>query len=193
MGAAADGTRLYVSGRGGTVLVHTAETGEALFEIAGSHPIGTLTLSRRGQILVGNALLTSVDVASKGELWRSPVEPLPSPDVSVPTDPPVARFGQPAVGSGAVFAVRAGALEVFREDNGGRSWGWAPATRDLDSNVVVTASHVFVASARETYAIDLSTRMLAFMHPHGGALALGREGDLIIVNGARVDSVSLAP
>jgi hypothetical protein len=88
-------------------------------------------------------------------------------------------YSQPSLTNGVIYAVNNGALSVRREDTGAALWSWAPPGDTLAGPVIVTDSHVFVAGAATTYAVDLGTRTAAWSYPQAGALALS-EGTLYI-------------
>lgn len=150
-------------------------------------------LGRRRNVLVGGGTsLMNLDL-SAGKIGWATLDVLPS---SFGNPPPagkpfyLANFEQPAVGNGCIYVLRDGRLEVYHEKTGRRLW-IAATSIYLSSNLVVSASHIFVGNATDTYAIDLRTRSVVFTHPLGGALALSSDGALVISGAQRVDVLDL--
>ena len=100
--------------------------------------------------------------------------------------------GQPAVAHGVLYAVsRSGTmLKALNPANGKLLWSWALNTGTLNSNLVVTDTHLFVGTSSTTYAIDLQQRQSVWQTPVGGSLALGANR-LFIVGTDTVTAIAL--
>ncbi len=173
---AVDGERVLVAGSGPLVALDPL-TGTQLFAIDKNGAEQTPVLGSRGNVLLAGASLASFDLATRKAVWEI---------AAVGTD-----FQLPAVGNGVVLSVQGGGLVAVREATGERLWRWWPEADALSSNLVVTASHVFVGSATTTYAIDLRTGREVWRYAQGGALALGMGGALIITSGATVTAIEV--
>ncbi len=161
----------------GDILALDHTTGAELFRIDTNVSTQTPVLGGRADVLTGGASLRRFDLATRQAVWELPAAG--------------ASFGMPAVGAGVVFSIQGGGLVAVREASGEQLWQWRPDAEVLRSNIVVTASYVFVGSATTTYAIEPRTRQPAWSHPQGGALALGNDGALIIAGGTAVTAIEV--
>ncbi len=175
---AVDGERVLAV-RNGDLQALERTTGADLFAIAADTTAQTPVLGSRGNVILGGANLKSCDLAAREAVWEVPAVG--------------AVFQTPAVGNGAVYCLQGGALVAVSEANGARLWQWRPQTgaKELSSNIVVTASHVFVADTTTTYAIDVLTHQLAWSYAQGGTLAVGSDGMLVIAGGAILTAIDL--
>ncbi len=80
--------------------------------------------------------------------------------------------GQPSVAHDLIYAIDAGRLRVLDEVTHGELWSWAPDQGDLRGPLVVTDTHVFVASGDKVYAVDMATRQPVWSFPVSGHLAI---------------------
>lgn len=78
-----------------------------------------------------------------------------------------------ALHGGVLYVANNGNLEARDESSGTLQWTWTPpAGVALNSNVIVTDSHLFVGSRSITYAVDLATHKAVWSTNVGGQLAL---------------------
>ena len=76
-------------------------------------------------------------------------------------------------------------IESHAEADGSLEWSWAPpreAGTHFRSEVLLTNNLLFVSTDTTTYAVDLTTRQIAWSFPMSGHLALSRNGVLYIQN-----------
>lgn len=145
--------------------------GSVLFEIESPQPISAQTpiIGSKGNVLTRGAGITSYDIANRKVAWQ--------------TQSNLTPYSSIAVGNGRVYALSGNTITVFDEINGKSLWSWTRTNTILTSNIVVTASHLFVADGSNVYAVDLSSHMLVWSHPKGGQnLSIGKEGALFVVN-----------
>jgi len=102
---------------------------------------------------------------------------------------PIDYINQPALRTHRLYAPRANStivdiLDVYSGDVLG-TMNVGAGKPSLTSNVIVTESHVFVASDTETYVLDLNTAgyPVVWTAPHGGELAITPD-NLLIVSGS---------
>ena len=93
--------------------------------------------------------------------------------------------GRPALANGIVYAgTTLGKLAAIDQVTGNKLWAWKnPSGKPLQSNIIVTNSHVFVGTEDETYCVDLKTHQNVWSYPAGGDLTLA-ESALYIANGS---------
>lgn len=93
--------------------------------------------------------------------------------------------GRPALANGVVYAgTTLGKLAAIDQMTGNKLWAWKnPSGKPLQSNIIVTNSHVFVGTEDETYCVDLKTHQNVWSYPAGGDLTLA-ESALYIANGS---------
>ena len=82
--------------------------------------------------------------------------------------------GQPAIANGVVYVINGGVLNARDQVSGALLWSVASPV-GLQGPFIVTNSHVFVASASATYAIDLQTHQSVWSYAKSGLLTLGNE------------------
>ena len=148
--------------------------GSLLFEIQSPKPVSPQTpvIGSKGNVIVKGNSITSYDIANRKVAWETPA--LNN-----------GEYTSIAVGNGNVYALSGNTVSVFDEINGSILWTWSLSNiyNGFTSNIVVTASHLFLSDSSTTYAIDLSTRSLIWSYPKGGqSLSIGREGALFVVN-----------
>ncbi len=144
-------------------------TGAEKFVIDASLAAQTPVLGSRGNVLAAGATLVSFDIATRARAWEVTAAG--------------GFFQNPAVGNGVVFCLQSGGLVAFHEASGERLWQWRSPQGELSSNLVVTASHVFVGTSTATYAVDVTTHEQAWSYAQEGALALSKDGVLLIAGG----------
>jgi outer membrane protein assembly factor BamB len=172
---AVDDNYLYVPAASGGIAALNPATGAVEFSVAGSEISTSPVLGSRNNVIAGGIDLTSFDIERRAVNWVVPGSITPGGGYPL--------NGQPAVALGQVFVIRGGRLYVYEEATGDLLWNWAPASSALTSDVILTASHAFAASATATYAIDLQTRTRVWSYALGGKLALSNEGALFIASG----------
>lgn len=154
------------------------ETGAVTSEIETlGLPSQTPVLASDGSVLVEGFVIYSLDPADERIKWRT-----------IPGD---TRYTNIAVGNGQVYALNNGQLYVFNETNGRLLWTWSVSGDSLRYNIVVTASHVFVADSDTTYALDVKTREEVWSFNLAGHLSIGREGALFIVRNNSVTAIDI--
>lgn len=71
-------------------------------------------------------------------------------------------------------------VEARQETNGSLVWTWKPPEGSPVNTVVATKNLLFVSTAANTYAVDLTSRRQMWSYPAGGQLALSNQGILFI-------------
>ncbi len=150
--------------------------------------VGAPMLDSEGRIYVftdnrqrGDALpIAAFSLFSEKPLWRTGYS----------------YVGDPAVRADRLYAVRSSSTIVDLVDT---STGLVAASIDvggsgnLNNNVIVSDTHLFVSSATTTFAVDLtkSNFPVAWKTPFGGALAITPDGYLIISTATGLHAVKL--
>jgi outer membrane protein assembly factor BamB len=122
---------------------------------------------------------------------RGPQQPLPLAAFSLSSPTALWRtagdyVGHPALRDDTLFAIRANSavIDMISTADGSvtGSIDLGSSAAPLTSNVIVTGSHLFVASDSATYAIDLkqTTHPVVWSVPKGGALAITPDNILVI-------------
>ena len=156
------------------------ENGTVLFEIPSKRSVNAQTpiIGNKGNVITKGNTLASYDIANRKVAWETP-------------NLNYTQYNSVAVGNGNVYAVSGNTINVFDEANGNLLWTWAP-NKSFTSNIVVTASHLFVSDFSNTYALDLSSRNLVWSYAKGGQyLSIGREGALFVVNNNEVFAIEI--
>jgi outer membrane protein assembly factor BamB len=83
--------------------------------------------------------------------------------------------GQPTVAAGVVYAVNASGIVAVDQETGNQLWAWNSAGAQLRSNLVVTDTHLFVASTDDLFAVELLSHDDVWTYPVGGHLSLSDE------------------
>lgn len=103
----------------------------------------------------------------------------------------------PAYHAGRLYAPRANSavVDVLDAENGSliRSIPMSSGSESLQSNVVLTERHMFVATANTTYAIDLSQSgdPVVWSAPFGGELAITPDNVLVVIGRESIRSFAL--
>lgn len=156
------------------------ENGSILFEIESPQPISAQTpiIGSNGNVLVRGAGITNYNIANRKVAWQTPNN--------------ATAYSSIAVGNGQVYALSGNTISVFDEITGNSLWNWTRTNTTLTSNIVVTASHIFVADSSTTYAIDLSSHIVVWSYGKGGQnLSIGNEGALFVVNDSAVFALEI--
>jgi len=91
------------------------------------------------------------------------------------------RFdGQVTLANGVVYVQNAGSVVARRESDGSLVWAWAPPDGTVQGTMIATQNLLFVSTGATTYALDLAARLQGWSYPAGGALALSKDGLLLI-------------
>ncbi|KAF7781464.1 hypothetical protein PRUB_b0692 [Pseudoalteromonas rubra] len=160
------------------IAVLNHDNGEMLFSIDANFDAQTPVLGTHNNVITYGAQLVSYDIETQAVRWA--------------TSASGGNYQMPAVGAGLVVTVQDNVLRAFNELNGAQVWQWAPSQR-LQSNIILTASHVFVASYSTTFAINLRTQEVDWEYSQGGQLSLGKEGELLISNGSDLTLIAVQP
>ena len=123
-------------------------------------------LSNNALIATNNQLTYHYDIASKAVTW------------SIPSD-----NQQASVGFGKVFVLESGVLKAVNERSGELLWSFE-VSESITSNIVVTRNKVIVASAQNTYVLNIATQNVMTLNV-GGKLSLS-EGILYVTQGATI-------
>ena len=105
--------------------------------------------------------------------------------------------GHPALRAGRPYAIRAGTaiVDMIDMENGSvvGSINLGDDKGQLTSNIVLTGSHLFVASDTATYAVDLraTTPAVVWSRPRGGSLAITPDNLLVVTNATGVSAYRL--
>jgi outer membrane protein assembly factor BamB len=154
--------------------------GSVIFEIESPQPINVQTpiIGSKGNVLTRGAGITSYDIATRKVAWQTPNRSSP--------------YSSIAVGNGQVYALSGNTITVFDETNGRSLWSWTRPNTNLTSNIVVTASHLFVADNSNTYAVDLSSQIMVWSYAKGGQkLSIGKEGALFVTSYSDVFAIEI--
>lgn len=173
-------------------------TGETLFHIDNPDPDADQSA---GYSTYGSPVITSDDtvlsVSGRPNYGYNHLARFHLPSRSVSWKVSGAFPGNPVTAKGVIYIAQSSPfrVEARRESDGVVLWTWAepnalPA-RILDfqpaGNMVVTDTHVFVSSAKATYAIDLAQHTTAWTYPRAGELAISSSGVLYIVPAQQSD------
>jgi hypothetical protein len=96
----------------------------------------------------------------------------------------------PATDGALVYAIAGGTLRVLDADTGALQWSFSSPT-PLTYAPVVAAGRVYVSSAFDVYAVDLTSQKQVWTAPVGGALSVG-EGMLLVSGGRAVTAFALS-
>jgi outer membrane protein assembly factor BamB len=141
----------------------------------------TPVIGTKGNVLTLGTSVVSYDIANRKVAWQSEI-----------SRDGYQSYSYVAVGNSQVYAITVGDLFVFDEANGRTLWSKTITNSFVTSNIVLTASHLFVADSAKTYAIDLASHQVVWTYPKGGQyLSIGNEGALFIANGNEVIAVEI--
>ncbi|MDT8999992.1 PQQ-binding-like beta-propeller repeat protein [Paucibacter sp. APW11] len=184
-GLAVDAQRVYVfDARGGQLTGLDRVTGQLAFQIKNEPSSGQLRYSPvldEGSAHIfmgGDDAVSAMDLTQRSVLWT------------------VSGYsGQPAYGNQTVYVKLMGepaSLGALDAKTGERLWSWV-LPEVIVSNIVVTKTHVFVASAKNTYGLNIGRKTMDLVYPAGGAqLLLTNTGKLIIAGKhGRVSAIAL--
>lgn len=119
-----------------------------------------------GFAYVGYGSLYAFDIANQQLAWTTPL----------------AVQSQISTDNRSLYAIVAGAIDVLDPADGGVQWSWTPAAgATLNSNILITASHVLVGDSNATYVINLQTHALDYTFAAAGALSYG--ADTLVISG----------
>lgn len=91
-----------------------------------------------------------------------------------------------------LVVVKEGIVSVFDDTTGALLWSWEASNgQPLTTNPVVSSQFIFVATTNMTYAIDRSSRDVAWSVPIGGKLALDGAGTLYVLSEQTLTAFSL--
>ena len=88
--------------------------------------------------------------------------------------------GNVTVADGVLYVFNSGKVEARAESDGALLWTWGPPEGQPQGTTLVTDNLLFVSTASNTYAVDLTTGMHVWTYPAGGYLAMGKDGILFI-------------
>lgn len=161
--------------------IHVLErsTGTPAFSISTpSTTYSNLVLGSRNNILAFSSGLVSYDIAGRRVNWAIPAYHYNNSPM------PVAANGQ-------VLYLNDSMLTSVNEVDGSLNWSWRPDNQYLNSNIIATLSHIFVANDTTTYALSASTGELLWSYNAGGQLALGADGALYIQSSQQLVAINL--
>ncbi|MBQ0937763.1 outer membrane protein assembly factor BamB family protein [Ideonella paludis] len=102
--------------------------------------------------------------------------------------------GQPALAGGVVFSPANVGVIGRTQVKGKRVWNWwVPSTESVASNLVVTNTHLFVATNAATYAVDLQTQKTVWSERVSGRLAVADGYLYISQSTGKLTAVKLTP
>lgn len=158
--------------------------GSTLFDI--DSPVAangtTPVIGTKGNVITLGARVVSYDIASRKVAWQSEAA-----DASG-----YSHYKSIAVGNSQVYAMSGFELLVFDELNGKTLWRKNITSSSETSNLVATATHVFVSDTDKTYAIDLISHDVVWTYPKGGQyLSIGNEGALFIADRNQVIAIEI--
>lgn len=157
--------------------IYDLNSGAALFSVAdvfGYQP--PLVGSMDDVLVMAENGIKSIDLASRKQKWFTFAD---------------YYIWRMAAGNNRVYALVDGALVAYNEQNGAKLWQWQPDGEVLESNLVVTASHVFVGSRDRTYAVNAFTGEREWTFLQGGELSFGNGNSLMIASGSSLSIYDL--
>lgn len=160
----------------GDLLGISAETGDDIFSIASAFKNQKPVIGNRNNVLLANKQIVSVDITSGTVTWRS--------------KPVKDEYGSIVAGNGNVYASSENTLYVFNETTGHLKWQWE-MDRNIEFNMVVTLTHIFISGYKKTIALDLTTREVVWNYDKGGALAIGPDGALYITHEKEISVITI--
>ncbi len=103
----------------------------------------------------------------------------------------------PVTAHGVVYAAnqKTRSIEARQLGDGALLWSWPMEASDnyWQRQMVLTDSHLFVSTDKQTLALDLATRQVAWRTPNAGWLGMTREGVLVVLGqGEGVGTQALA-
>ena len=175
--AVADG--LVFSYGGGLTATHS-RSGAAAYLIADNRlpQAGTPVVTASRYVLgTTSSSLFAVDLANRRVAWVQSGSGM---------------SGTPASADGVIYLVANRQLEARKEIDGTLLWSWSPPEGEPQGTMIVTRNLLFVRTAANTYAVELSAKRHVWSYAASGHLAMTREGLLLIsqTNG-RVTAISV--
>ena len=161
--------------RGNSLVAANRSTGQESFVLETQNTSVSPVLGELNDLLVSGTYLTSFDLSSQSVRWEA-------------ADYPIS--GIPAVGNHKVYFISQGKLVCLDETTGNLLWSWQSGDT-LTSNVLVTLTHVFVATGANTYALSAATGAQLWSYNRGGNLALGKDLALYIYNNDSLTAVDV--
>ena len=168
---AAYGDKVFTSFFGNLTVVNKTTGGAQtlLSPTAGGYNASTPTVVSPNEAYVPYAnTITQFDPANNYATWQYKI-----------LNGSVANQGM-AVGNSALYANLGSSVTAIDRKTGNFLWAW-PTSDFTTSNLVLTNTHLFVASSTTTYAISLATHATDWSAPYGGLLALD-SGYLFVSN-----------
>jgi Leucine-rich repeat (LRR) protein len=164
-----DGPALKVFDRHSGILEYTIE--DANFDWNGwSTPGAGILGNENNFITVENRRLISFDLQNQTVGWEKSAN----------------YINEAALAYGRIYVISNGVLTVLDESSGDLLWSYeAPNGTSLVSNIVVTRNLLFVGTASNTYAIDLTTHLSVWNSETPGHLSLS-EGVLYVAGNQQV-------
>lgn len=179
-----------------------------------------LILSRSGKVLqaIENPFFTKNFISYSGEYVGAPMldgaghiftfsenysagQALPIVSFALNNNKPLWRTsysytGQPATRNGFIYAIRSASAIIDMIDVSTGLVAKSMQVSDADnltSNIIVSDSHIFVANAKATFAIDMgnANAPIAWKTSFGGNLALTPDGYLVISTKTAIHAVKL--
>jgi hypothetical protein len=100
--------------------------------------------------------------------------------------------GQPTVASGVIYVVNNSQVEARKESDGSLLWVWVAPEGQPAGPMIATKSMLFVSTAANTYAVDLTSHANVWSYPAGGHLALSAQGILFIAQSSgKLSAISM--
>lgn len=161
--------------------IHALErsTGTPAFSISTpSTTLSNLVLGSRNNILAFSGGLVSYDIAGRRVNWSIPAYYY-------------SNSVMPVAANGQVLYLNDSMLTSVNEVDGSLNWSWRPDGQYLNSNIIATLSHIFVANDTTTYALSATTGELLWSYNAGGQLALGADGALYIQSSQQLVAINL--
>ena len=91
--------------------------------------------------------------------------------------------GTAAIAGDVLYVIDGDHVSANQASDGAPLWSWTPPGGPPSGTLLVTNNVLFASTATTTYAIDLQAHATLWTYPAGGALALTREGTLLIAQG----------
>lgn len=154
---------------GGRLRAHSPSNGSVSWSTTVStypFPSGTYPVVGGGRAyIIASSNLFAIDLATHAVVWTGYG----------------AYSGLPARVDDSVFGFSSGSLVVRNAATGTVVWSFV-GDGGLDGAPVIANGFVYVASAKHTYAVDLTTHQQAWTTPVGGSLAIASRRLLIVAN-----------
>lgn len=163
---------VYTAGSSSSFKAINSTTGQILYEF-GKYGIGYTPAISNGVIYTVNPV-SAIDLNTRKLLWSKP-----------------GKY-TPAIGSGMVFSVASGKLNVYDEKTGQTLWSFSGDSK-LNHSPIVANGFILVSSNDNTYAINIKTQELVWHYEKGGRLTVANNRLYLATTSGEVVAFEKAP